>query len=196
MESDRPVQGKRSSRRVHNSHGPDDDTLGRMFKSGQPQALREAFTRWSAIVCGLVTYSGTGHMADDVTAKVFINAWQHRDVFDPDADSLPSWLISITRSLLKAPRPTEINVIDLTDSSHGQPVMQPTADLGARLLVQDELSRLPTQQRKVARLAIADHVPDEQIADQMNISVPLVQRDLSDSLRRLRSRVEAGHVSL
>lgn len=173
---------------------PYDEDLDRRFRSGEAEALREAYERYGAAVAHLAMSSlASAADAEDVTQAVYIAAWQGRETFDPARGSLLGWLMGITRR--KAiDQLRERGRHDRTAEAARQYLPRDAGEdvdvVADRLLVADELSRLPAEQRRVLTLAFYDDLSHQQIAALTRMPLGTVKSHLRRGLTRLRQRWE------
>lgn len=173
---------------------PYDEDLDRRFRSGEAEALREAYERYGAAVAHLAMSSlASAADAEDVTQAVYIAAWQGRETFDPARGSLLGWLMGITRR--KAiDQLRERGRQDRTAEAARQYLPRDAGEdvdvVADRLLVADELSRLPAEQRRVLTLAFYDDLSHQQIAALTRMPLGTVKSHLRRGLTRLRQRWE------
>lgn len=173
-----------------------DDELAERFRIGDEDALREVFDRFGRSVSHLaVSVLASPPDAEDVTQAVFVAAWQGRATFDPDRGSLLAWLLGIARRKVvdqlrergRQARTTESVRRYLPASATSEEHTEAVAD---RLVVSDELSRLPEEQRRVLGLAFYDDLSDQQIAAMTRLPLGTVKSHLRRGLARLRQRWE------
>ena len=179
----------------------DDDDADRLlaarFASGDEAALRAVYDRYSGLVyrvaLGMLrTVSG----AEEVTQATFVSAWQGRATFDRRAGSVAGWLIGIARRravdelrvMDRNARATQA-ASDQRDLSVEQSGPSPD-DVVDRMLVADELARLPDSQRRILELAFFDDLTHTQIASLTGLPVGTVKSHIRRGLARLRQRWE------
>jgi len=178
-----------------------DEGLAERFRGGGPQALREAYDRYGRVVHHLaVSLLASGADAEDVTQSVFVAAWQGRQTFDPDRGTLLGWLMGIARrkvvdQLRERGRQDQaadaVRTVMVAD-----PVEARTAEqVVDRLLVADEMGRLPVEQRRVLALAFYDDLTHQQIAAVTGLPLGTVKSHLRRGLQRLRERWEVDNAA-
>ena len=178
----------------------DDDLAGR-FRSGEDRALRELYQRYGAAILHLATAKlGNPADAQDVVQATFVAAWQGRAGYAPERGSLLGWLLGIARrkavdairNRARGDRSTE----SVRRTSLTEPVQDTAADqVVDRLVVVDELARLPADQRRVLELAFYDNLTHHQIAAVTGFPLGTVKSHLRRGLARLRGRWEVDGVA-
>jgi RNA polymerase sigma-70 factor (ECF subfamily) len=177
------------------SAGHPDGALAEAFRGGDPTALRQVYDRFGSAVFHLALRGlNSGADAEDVTQTTFVAAWQGRETFDPDRGSLLGWLLAIARRkvidrLRAAAR--EHRVADAVRALP-EPVVTDVAPdrVLDRLVMADELARLPAEQRRVLELAFYDDLTHEQIAALTTLPLGTVKSHLRRGMARLRQRLE------
>lgn len=180
---------------------PEVAELGRRFATGDPEALPEAYRRWSALVHTMALRStGNAEDAADITQQVFVSAWRGQSGFDPSAGTLPGWLVTITKRRIAdrwEVRTRERKAVTAAElASPREPtVIGPENDVADRVLLADELSRLGEPQRRIMELAFFQDLTHAQISSVLSIPLGTVKSHIRRSLERLRTRLEVDGVS-
>lgn len=170
------------------------------FRTGDERALEEIYRRWSPIVFTLaLRVVGDRGDAEDVTQKTFVSAWTSRGSYDIERGALSTWLVSIARrriaDTLEARRRVKALQEQLQRFTDPDDAVGAEIDLGDRLMLADEIDRLEDDARTVVRLAFYDDLTHEQIAARLQMPLGTVKSHIRRSLARLRTRLEAGHVT-
>ena len=174
----------------------DEETLVAAFRSGDPDALARVYARWSALIFTLALRSlGDQGDAEDVTQQVFVAAWRSRDGFDPDRAPLPAWLVGITRHSINDAIAARVRLAELRQRLEQSDAAVSDMDLGDRLLIADELDRLPIEARDVVRLAFFDGLTHVQIADRLGMPLGTVKSHIRRSLARMRDRLGVSNAT-
>ena len=177
--------------------GPDAD-ISAAFQKGRPGALSLAYERYSPLVYTVAVRSlNDAPDAEDVTQQVFVAAWRSRDSFDPERGSLAGWLIAITRNkitdMLRA-RQRESGVLRTVAVQDRPAELAPPDQVVDRVVLADELARLPEPQQKIITMAFYGDLTHEQIAGALGLPLGTVKSHIRRSLLRLRTRLEADGV--
>lgn len=172
-----------------------------LFRLVDEADLRRAYHEYAALVFS-VALAGLPQRADaeDLTQLVFTKAWRSRHRFDPERGELRSWLLAITRNALAdrlavLARDRELQVavagagVDREAAEQAQAVVD-------RIVVADELARLPDPQRTVVRLAFFDDLTQSQISDRTGLPLGTVKSHIRRGLDRLRGRWEGQDAAL
>lgn len=175
--------------------GPDEIACA-AFSEGRADGLRLAYERFGALVYTLAVRGlGDAAEAEDVTQQVFVAAWRGRAGFDPDRGSLAGWLVAITRNKIAdalRSRQRDQRILAQVTSVATVTMSEAEPDLAIdRVLLADELARLPEGQRLVMMLAFYSDLTHEQIASTLLMPLGTVKSHIRRGLARLRSRLEA-----
>jgi RNA polymerase sigma factor (sigma-70 family) len=174
----------------------EEEGLAERFRDGGPYALREVYDRYGRMVHYLaVSTLASVPDAEDVTQAVFVAAWQGRDTFDPDRGTLLGWLLGITRRKIVDQLRIRSRQDRAAEAARRVPRPEPPGPTAAdqvieRMLVVDELARLPDEQRRVLTLAFYDDLTHQQIAAMTRMPLGTVKSHLRRGLARLRQRWE------
>lgn len=174
---------------------PPEDDLAARFRAGDELALRQAYDRYGRAVLHLATSTLANRSdAEDVTQTTFVAAWLGRDTFDPGKGSLVGWLLGIARRkvidrLRASSRETRVveTVRQLPEPARTGPDPDTVVD---RLVVADELARLPDDQRRMLELAFFDDLTHQQIATVTGVPLGTVKSHIRRGMASLKRRWE------
>lgn len=172
-----------------------DDELAQRLRDGDEKALRTAYDRHGAAVLYLAQrLLGNRADAEDVTQVTFVAAWNGRDGFDPQRGSMLSWLLGIARRKAVDRIRSAVREDRVVESVREQP--PPGTDVETperivdRLVVADELGRLPEDQRRTLEMAFFDDLTHPQIAAATGLPLGTVKSHIRRGMANLRRRWE------
>ena len=170
----------------------DDAELAVAFRAGDEQALRVAYDRWGGLVHAFCLRSLASRAdAEEAAAQVFIKAWRGRATLEAGRGSLGSWLLGIARREIADVHRAAARERQLRAAlAQLRPVEVAADDLVDRLLVADELSRLPREQQRAVSLAFYDGLTHEQVASTMDVPLGTAKSHIRRGLAVLRRRLE------
>jgi len=177
-----------------------EDGWAERFRAGDELALRQAFDRYGGMVqrVGMLRL-GNHHEAEDLVQQVFVRAWKGRDGFNPDRGSLGGWLLGIARRLIAdryASLDRDRKIISAAQSVAPPPTETKSVDrVVDRVVVGNELNRLPDEQQKVVRLAFYGDLSHSEIAAKTGIPIGTVKSHIRRALIHLRKRWEVDGVT-
>jgi RNA polymerase sigma factor (sigma-70 family) len=181
--------------------GDPDAGLAAAFAGGGDDVLRTLYDRYGGLVYRIalgLLHSQTE--AEEVTQATFVSAWRGRHTFDPNNGSLAGWLVGIARNrsidrlrVFERDRLVRSAVEMHADAPAPPSVTDRIVD---RMVVADELGKLPQAQRRVLELAFFDDLTHTQISSLTGMPLGTVKSNLRRGLQRLRHRweeVDDGH---
>jgi RNA polymerase sigma factor (sigma-70 family) len=166
-----------------------------------PQAFDGIYVRHARAVHGWLASQVGEHVAWELTAETFAQAWISRRRFRPDAsESAAAWLHGIARNLHRQwSRRQRVDAtamrrlgmqLDLAASSDDDDALD-------RLLVEQigpdlasSLDRLPADQRTAIELRVVQELPYEEIARRLDVTPDVVRMRVMRGLRVLHADLE------
>lgn len=174
------------------------EELSVRLRNGDTGALRELYDECGGLVYRLALgVLGDHHDAQDATQATFVSAWQSRHQYDPARATLTGWIVTIARSRtidLWRARTRHANAGEVFQAqATSTPSNVESVDrILDRILVVDELRRLPADCRRVVELAFYDDLTHQQIAAITDMPLGTVKSHLRRGLARLRNRLEVN----
>jgi RNA polymerase sigma-70 factor (ECF subfamily) len=173
--------------------------LAAAFRRGEEATLRAVYDRYGPLVYGIARACvPTAADAEDVTQATFVSAWQGRAGFDPTFGTLGGWLVGIAR------RRSIDRLRVLQRENRAATSVRPTASeqvspaeqerVVERLVVAEQLARLPDEQRTILELAFFDDLTHQQISTLTGLPLGTVKSRLRRGVMSLRRRWEVDSV--
>ncbi|WP_418960844.1 sigma-70 family RNA polymerase sigma factor [Streptomyces tritici] len=179
-----------------------DERLARGLIGGDEHCLAAAYQRWGRLVHTLAARAlGDPREAEDVTQQVFVAAWRGRATYRPERGTLPAWLTGITRrkiadALTARTRRTELAATLGGVLEHEDRTSEAPERILDRMLLTEELSRLPRVQRDVLELAYFADLTQTQIADRTGMPLGTVKSHARRGLQRMRHSLDMAGAGL
>ncbi|MFJ8825032.1 RNA polymerase sigma factor [Streptomyces sp. NPDC102467] len=154
--------------------------------------LADLYRCWAPLVLRLARRAlGDGRDAEDITQQVFLAAWRGRAGYRPELGTDAAWLTGITRHHIAdalASRTRRAALLEGAAAGRTVAVEETEAALD-RVLVAQELARLPVPQRTVLWLAFYEDLTQPQIADRTGWPLGTVKSHARRGMGRLRARL-------
>jgi RNA polymerase sigma factor (sigma-70 family) len=174
---------------------PTDAEVAAGFAAGDEQYLEVAFRRWASLIytVSLRTLQSASE-AEEVTQQVFVSAWRARTNYRPADGSLPGWLIGICRHRIadrQRARGRDLRLVQAVTSEadvRAQP--ESITTLIDRVVLADEIQRLPHPRGTILRLAFWEGRTYPQIAEQLELPLGTVKSHARRALLHLRTRLQ------
>ncbi|MFJ8758130.1 RNA polymerase sigma factor [Streptomyces cyaneofuscatus] len=178
------------------------ERLAAGFVRGDEDSFTLVYRRWGALVYSLAARSlGDAREAEDVAQQTFLAAWRGRHGYHAVRGPLPGWLVGIARRKIAdahaaRSRRTELAAAHAAREGAGVPgtAERPEAALD-RVLVTQELRKLPPVQRQILRLAYFDDLTHVQIAERTGLPLGTVKSHARRAILRIRRSVAEGSAS-
>ncbi|MFB8103534.1 RNA polymerase sigma factor [Streptomyces sp. NPDC056007] len=175
------------------------ERLAAGFVRGDEDSFALVYRRWGALVYSLAARSlGDAREAEDVAQQTFLAAWRGRHGYHAVRGPLPGWLVGIARRKIAdahaaRSRRTELAAAHAAREGSDAPgtAERPEAALD-RVLVTQELRKLPPVQRRILCLAFFDDLTHVQIAERTGLPLGTVKSHARRAILRIRRSVAEG----
>ncbi|MGW7072300.1 sigma-70 family RNA polymerase sigma factor [Streptomyces sp. NPDC054855] len=175
----------------------DAEEIAAGFIRGDERCVAALYQRWGALVHTLAARAlGDAREAEDVTQQVFLAAWRGRSGYRPDRGPLSAWLVGITRRKTADALTARTRRLALTTAAGVQVEtgVLPTHDHPEaaldRVLIVQELGKLPPIQRLMLGMAFYQDLTQVQIAQRTGLPLGTVKSHIRRGLHRLRHTLE------
>ncbi|MGW0909558.1 sigma-70 family RNA polymerase sigma factor [Streptomyces sp. NPDC002853] len=175
----------------------DAEEIAAGFVRGDERCVAALYQRWGALVHTLAARAlGDAREAEDVTQQVFLAAWRGRAGYRPDRGPLSAWLVGITRRKTADALTARTRRLALAAAAgvQGETGVLPAHDHPEaaldRVLIVQELGKLPPVQRLMLGLAFYQDLTQVQIAQQTGLPLGTVKSHIRRGLHRLRHTLE------
>jgi RNA polymerase sigma-70 factor, ECF subfamily len=170
--------------------------LAQRFVAGDAGALADLYRQTSALVFTIALRTlSSQHDAEDVTQRVYMQAWRSRGNYDPERRPLRAWLVGITRHVVSdkiAERSRQIRLEQrLTEAGR----VEQTSDAGIAervadaVVVADSLSQLAQPRRQVVEMSFFDGLTHTQISEALGLPLGTVKSHIKRGLAQLRRQL-------
>lgn len=169
-----------------------DKELAEGIIRGDETCYEKLFERYYVIVRKFIMgFIGDRPASEDLAQELFIRLWNRRLSIDPQK-SLRNWLIISARNAalnwLKAKSRSPEAPIEAADTVEDG--LQPVESLYFRQLateLDNAISALPGRRKQIFKMSRLDHLPNEEIASRLGLSVRTVEKHIELALKNLRS---------
>lgn len=171
---------------------------------GDEKAFRELYQRFSPSLYGFaLQLLRDPREAEDVLQDSFNKIWQKASYFDPDRGNPFTWAVLVVRSkafdrmrarsrfdhAIEAASQSIRNEDDIDWTSADEPVFRER-----RKLIQDALSKIPTDQRQTIEMAFFLGLSHQEISDRLSAPLGTIKARIRRGLLRLRELVQEGRL--
>jgi RNA polymerase sigma-70 factor, ECF subfamily len=156
--------------------------------------LREVFRR-SAPLIYTIAYRALGSSTDgeEITQDVFVSAWRARASYQAEKGSLSGWLIGIARHRIvdrQRARGRDLRLVQaVTKQTDVQTQPEALSTLIDRIVLTEEIGRLPHPRGTILQLAFWEGRSYPQIAEQLDLPLGTVKSHARRALLHLRTQL-------
>jgi RNA polymerase sigma-70 factor (ECF subfamily) len=163
------------------------------FARGDEACLQEVFRRLAPLIY-TIAYRTLDSSSDgeEITQEVFVSAWRARDNYQVEKGSLSGWLIGITRHRIadrQRARGRDLRLVQAVTNTIDQVQPETLSTLVDRIVLTEEIGRLPHPRGTILQLAFWEGRSYPQIAEQLDLPLGTVKSHARRALRHLRTQL-------
>jgi RNA polymerase sigma-70 factor, ECF subfamily len=163
------------------------------FARGDEACLQEVFRRLAPLIY-TIAYRALDSSSDgeEITQEVFVSAWRARDNYQTEKGSLSGWLIGITRHRIadrQRARGRDLRLVQAVTNTTDQVQPETLSTLVDRIVLTEEIGRLPHPRGTILQLAFWEGRSYPQIAEQLDLPLGTVKSHARRALRHLRTQL-------
>jgi RNA polymerase sigma factor (sigma-70 family) len=171
--------------------------LAQRFRAGDLDALASVYRQSSSLVFTIALRALASQPdAEEVTQRVYLQAWRARAAYDPSRRPLRAWLVGIARDAVAdaiGERSRQVRLeqrldeIGRVEEGSDDGIAERIADA---VIVADGLSRLDEPRRQVVEMSFFEGLTHTQISEALGIPLGSVKSHLQRGLVQLRRQLE------
>ncbi|NJN27834.1 MAG: RNA polymerase sigma-70 factor [Cyclobacteriaceae bacterium] len=167
--------------------------LVQWVKQGDEKAFRQLYDHyWSKLYVKAYQRLSDAYACEEILQSIFIRFWQKRDVLEI-THSLDQYFYAALRfEIINWWRHHEIKEKHLEYfKKNSETVVHEDHDISElQNILNSKIARLPSKCRKAFGLSRFEHQTNQQIADQMGITIKTVEYHITFALRQLKSEMK------
>lgn len=167
----------------------DDILLLKLIQSGDEHAFKYLFDTYFASLCRFMNvYLDNTQESEELALDIFLYVWEHRQTIEVKI-SLKAYLFRAARNKCLnclRDRKTTLSLDDVNEP--GQMVVDSSSLEVEELthLIEEAVCSLPDRCQEVFRKSREESLSNQQIADEMQISVKTVEGQITKALKRIK----------
>ena len=163
--------------------------------AGRPEDMSELYSRTRTAVYSLaLSYLGNAHDAQDITQDTFVQVWERAGQYRPNGSPM-GWLLTVCRNLALMRIRRADRHADLDDSGWDAiPAEEKGISVEERALLQDALSLLDENERRVVMLHAAAGMKHREIASLLEMPLATVLSKYHRALKKLRAFMKGAEI--
>ena len=163
--------------------------------AGRPEDMTELYSRTRTAVYSLaLSYLGNAHDAQDITQDTFVQVWERAGQYRPNGSPM-GWLLTVCRNLALMRIRRADRHADLDDSGWDAiPAEEKGLSVEERALLQDALSLLDENERRVVMLHAAVGMKHREIASLLEMPLATVLSKYHRALKKLRAFMKGAEI--
>jgi RNA polymerase sigma-70 factor (family 1) len=170
-------------------------SLVRQLQAGSEEAFGQIYRLYHKHLYGIaLRYLKNPDLAEDALQEVFLKLWNVRQELDDD-QSLKAYLSVVMRNhVLNVIRSQQREIAHYVEYTLNWSDADDEEDENKRweqsmLLLEQGVSQLSPQKKRIFQLRISEHLNNEQIAQRLGLSINTVKFQFSQSLHFLRTYI-------
>lgn len=174
-----------------------DQKLYAELRKGSEHAFITVFERYNRLLYALAyRYFKSGEEAEDAVQYTFMKLWEQRSSFE-----FQSGIRSLLFTILKNYIMNELRHRQIVFEKHYEMAqrneeaddsfLKNFEDKDFREHLRTAIGKLPPQKQKICRLKIEKGLSNQEIADEMHITVPTVKSHYTQAIKILRAEIES-----
>jgi RNA polymerase sigma-70 factor (ECF subfamily) len=177
----------------------DDGAVPERLKAGDVEALATVYQRTSPLVFTIALRALSSEAdAEDVTQRVYLQAWRSRGAYDPARRPIRAWLVGIARRVVAdkigersghTSLEQRLDEVGRVEQASDDGIAWRVADA---VVVADGVSRLEQPRRQVLEMSFFQGLTHTQISKMLGMPVGAVKSDIKRGLAELRRQLGAS----
>lgn len=185
----------------------DDETLIRLIRHGQSEALGALYDRYGRLVFS-VAFNAVGDRAtaEEITQDVFTSVWEKASTYRPGQAKVVTWLLSIARyraidTLRRRSVRLEQHSVDWAEAAPEELPATDGPESAVELHLQQQrvreaIATLPEDQRQALAMAFFEGYSHSQIAAALGQPLGTVKTRIRLAMQKLRTLLQDERIAL
>ena len=171
----------------------DDEFLIQLSKRKDKEAFTIIYNKYHQYLYALAyRYLKDSEMAEDAVQQVYVKLWEMIHVIDIEIN-LKNYLYSMTKNHILNQFRSRKEMISIHIMNAQQEIVDDEPDIVSVIeeaelsdLLQVGIDNLPNQKKEIVRLKIEENMSNQEIADEMGLSINTVKSHYQESIKMLR----------